>query len=75
MCTYHASIIKEEVKKLPSVYIMRQSSRKKLKRCGVYISCVNHKGGSYKVAVGIDHASIIKEEVIKLWCVYIMRQS
>ena len=75
VCIYHVSIIKEEVKKLPSVYIMRQSTRKKLKSCGVYISCVNHKGGSYKVVVCVYHASIIKEEVIKLRCVYIMRQS
>ena len=43
--------------------------------CGVYISCVHHKGRRYKFAVCIYHASIIKEEVIKLRCVYIMRQS
>ena len=39
----------------------------------MYISCINHKGGSYKVVVCIYHASIIKKEVIKLQRVYIMR--
>ena len=54
---------------------MCQSSRRKLQSCDVFISCVNHQGGSYKVAMCLYHASIIMEEVLKLRCEYIMRKS
>ena len=46
VCIYHASSIKEELKKLRCEYIIGQSSRRKLKSCGVYISFVNHQGRS-----------------------------
>ena len=69
------SIIKEEVTKLWSVFIVCQSGRKFAEclynesSCVVYISCVNHQERSYKVAVCIYNVPIIKEEDIKLRCV------
>ena len=65
-------ITKEEVLQLRRLFVMCRSLRKKFSSYGVFMSCADHKGRSFKVAGSICHGLINKEEVLKLPSLFVM---
>ena len=72
MYIYHVLPRKEEDLKLGCLYIMSCSGKKKIYRCGVYISCVAQERRRFKVVVSIYRVLLSKEEDLKLRSLYII---